>query len=543
MTVTIIFMSSDLYLTNGSSSFNPRVDEHQWVVQIRHILSQHLEDGDDNTDIPACIFNVPKALKSTKPECYTPQVVALGPYHSWRLELREMESYKLYSAKRMQKQLRSIIMFENLVEQTTMLEAKIRSYYHQYLDINSETLAWIMTIDSCFLLDFLQIYDTAESKMSPLVDYVRKRSTHNAILRDIVMVENQIPLFLLRKTLEYQMQSLELADDRLLSMLTVMCEDLFPFNMAADLPRVEISGCAHLLDFLYRMVVPGSEENSEPVEEAGDDQEQDHREEKVHVKLLCRLIGVLTHYMKRMILKLPWIVISNLPVFTLLKQPVEYLFNNQIRGQKEHENEGSSSRSVRNSTPPLMEEIAIPCVVELSRSGILFFPSDGDIRSISFNPKTNKFYLPTIKLDVNSEIILRNLVAYEASTAHGPLIFTRYTELMNGIIDTADDAKLLRKRGIILNHLKSDEEVANLWNGMSKSLRLTKVQFLDQTIEDVNRYHDSKLKVKAEKFIKAYVLNSWQFLAALFFLLLMTLQVSSYILNSSARTSRARHSE
>jgi hypothetical protein len=59
---------------------------------------------------------------------------------------------------------------------------------------------------------------------------------------------------------------------------------------------------------------------------------------------------------------------------------------------------------------------------------------------------------------------------------------------MNGIIDTENDAKILREKGIILNHLKSDKEVANMWNGMSKSLRLSRVQSMDKTIEDVTSF-------------------------------------------------------
>jgi hypothetical protein len=129
---------------------------------------------------------------------------------------------------------------------------------------------------------------------------------------------------------------------------------------------------------------------------------------------------------------------------------------------------------------------------------------------------------------VNTEVVLRNLVAYEASNASGPLVFTRYTELMNGIIDTEEDVKLLREKGIILNRLKSDEEVANLWNGMSKSIRLTKVPFLDKVIEDVNKYYNGRWTVKGGRFMRQYVFSSWQFLtllAAIFLLLLMTLEV------------------
>jgi hypothetical protein len=61
-----------------------------------------------------------------------------------------------------------------------------------------------------------------------------------------------------------------------------------------------------------------------------------------------------------------------------------------------------------------------------------------------------------IGIDVNSEILLRNLVACEASACTGPLVLARYVELMNGIIDTEEDARLLRERGKILNYLKSE---------------------------------------------------------------------------------------
>jgi hypothetical protein len=75
--------------------------------------------------------------------------------------------------------------------------------------------------------------------------------------------------------------------------------------------------------------------------------------------------------------------------------------------------------------------------------------------------------------------------------------------------------------------LKNDEEVANIWNGMSRSIRLTKVPFMDKVIEDVNKYHDGLFKVKVEKFMKQYVFSSWKLLrllASILFLLLAFLQ-------------------
>ena len=121
------------------------------------------------------------------------------------------------------------------------------------------------------------------------------------------------------------------------------------------------------------------------------------------------------------------------------------------------------------------------------------------------------------------QVILRNLVAYEASVAPGPLVFTRYTELMNGIIDTKEDVKLLRDSKIVLNHTKSDTDAAELWNGMSRSVRLTRVAFMDKVIEDVNKYHNSRWRVKTKKFMAKYVLGSWPFLTFLATILLLVL--------------------
>ncbi|BBG99159.1 Plant protein of unknown function D, partial [Prunus dulcis] len=480
-----------------SSKTSTNFNEFQWVIQIQKTLEEELEyDG----EIPVSIFNVPKALLASDPDSYIPQEVAIGPYHYLRPELYEMERYKVAAAKRTQKQLQCL-KFQDLVEQLKKLEPRIRACYHKYLDFNGDTLGWMMAIAASFFLELLQIYGAKEG-----------RSAHHAILRDLVMLENQIPLFVSRRILELQFTSLEQADDLLLSMLMGLCKELSPFKVVdQDLPKIQVSECAHLLDFLYQMITPKLERGMEAAVELN----------KGPVRLLKKL---LVSGPVKVFFKLPWTILSNLPGFAMLKQPVSYLFSTQDKEETKPENENSSNSI---SKPPLIEEITIPSVSDLVKSGVRFVKTKGSLSTISFDPKTVTFYLPATSLDVNTEVILRNLVAYEVSNASGPLVLTRYTELMNGIIDTEEDVKLLREKGIILNRLKSDEEVAKVWNGMSKSIRLTKVPFLDKAIEDVNKYYNGRWKVKMTKFMKVYVFGSWQFLAVLaglLLLLLMTLQ-------------------
>ncbi|KAK1581261.1 hypothetical protein Q3G72_004342 [Acer saccharum] len=549
-------MSMSMSFKNPHSHF----DEHGWVINIRRTLEEELES---DTEIPVSIFNVPKTLMSTDPDSYTPQEVAIGPYHYWRPQLYEMERYKLAAAKRTQRHLHNDcstdLKFDHVVDQLLMLVLKIRASYHKFLNFSNEMLAWMMAIDASFLLEFLQIYAVKQGKLVPssgstssmshLVDYAGTKSAHNAILRDMLMLENQIPLFVLRKMLQVQYPtSLELADNLLQAMLIGFCDEVSPFKLTKADNKVvqQVSEAAHLLDFLYGTIVPKPErpcnvtemdqiiQNGESSE---DGDEQTFSGDSTNVKkFFTELWKILSHLNKgpirlvKIFFKLPWKILSKLPGFQILSQLLP-----QVKEDMKDENESSNLNNDANK-PPLVEEITIPSVTDLAKSQVRFSSSNGDISTISFDAKTVTLYLPTISLDMNTEVVLRNLVAYEASNASGPLVFTRYTELMNGIIDTEEDVKLLREKGIILNRLKSDAEAANLWNGMSKSLRLTKVPVIDKVIEDVNKYYNGRWNVKLGKYMKIYVFSSWQFLtllATLLLLLLMTLQSVCSVYNCS----------
>ncbi|XP_028768485.1 putative UPF0481 protein At3g02645 [Neltuma alba] len=475
-----------LFRPTFSNEFNKSdIDELRWVIHIRQTLEEELDEEDDGEFLES-IFNVPKSLMTIDPDSYIPKQIAIGPYHCWRPQLRDTERAKLAATKRLQKKLQISLNLEHLVDQLRKYEHRIRAYYHKYLNFNGETLVWMMVIDASFLLEFLQ-----EGRV---MDYGWRKLGHNEILRDILMLENQIPLFVLRKVLELKLSSIESADDMLLAMLIGFFKEISPFKtIKENFPEIyQVSQFAHLLDFLYNMTVPKLEEQPNMI-----DFDDHNRDMEGNEKSIVRyaLIGMIKH-------------------------SLEYLFFSEEKEQQKPE-------IVDLKQPPLMEEIVIPCVTELSNSGICFSPTNGAIQRIRFDAETTTLHLPTIAIDINSQVLLRNLVAYEASIACGPLVFTRYTEFMNGIIDSGEDAKILREKGIVLNHLNSDEQVANLWNGMGRSIELTKVPFLDKVIEDVNEYYNGRMSVKAWRFMKLYVFDSWQcltFLVVVFIFILMFLQ-------------------
>ncbi|KAK4413970.1 hypothetical protein Salat_2809800 [Sesamum alatum] len=535
---------------------NPNFDEKQWVIQIRRALDEELEE---ETETPVRIFNVPRPLLAIHPDSYIPQQVAIGPYHYTRPEIREMERYKLAAARRNQKDFQNLKL-QRLVDRLVEFEPSIRACYNKYLNLNGETLAWMMAVDASFLFEFLQVCavkqgkettmtNVVSSRLSYLVGLAGNKAAHNAILRDISMLENQIPLFVLRKLLELQFSSSEKADETLFRMLIGLCEELSPFEMVEeDLPNVfQVRDCAHLLDALYLLCVPKLEripnKSSESVEECCAATSDDHHDKGRLRRAWSKVFNFQAplNFIKKivfskpvkMIVKSPLMILSNLPMLRVIKEPLKN-FVSSLDDEDDEKDEGGSTKNSSTHKPPLLEEIKIPSVTGLAKAGVRFEPTEGGISTITFDNKNVVLYLPSISLDVNSEVVLRNLVAYEACSAPGPLVLARYVELMNGIIDTEEDAKFLRERGIIRNHLKSDEEVADLWNGMTKCIRLTKVAFLDKVIEDVNRYHSGVWKVKCGKYMKKYVFGSWRFLtflAAILMVLLMALQAFCSVYN------------
>ncbi|XP_037465421.1 putative UPF0481 protein At3g02645 [Triticum dicoccoides] len=524
------------FVRAAAANAGVELDESRWVSEVR----RRMEAVAEELGAVAMVFDVPRLLRSTRPEAYTPQHFALGPYHYQRPGLRDMERYKLAAAKRAEQLFAPHHTFDHLVQNFVGMQDKIRAPYHRFLELNEQTLSWMMAIDTCFLLDFLEKYhvDKATDLVSSSPNWI------NATVRDAMMLENQIPLFLFTAALQLRHGSEEAAADAMRVVLDRFIRDVCPIKTNTPALTGDIAEHGHLLELLYHFLVPASavsaQQNAAKLPplvpevaislDAHGAVEEQQVPDTDKVQQACMQVSSLdvppARFIKNLITK-PMSLVSSLPGWIVGKVPQlsgvaqllgKLMASTDVAALLKGVNLGTIIKS------PLAQEIMIPSVAQLAACGVRFLPAPEGVAGIAFDAATATLTLPVLHLDSNTDVILRNLVAYETAAVRGPLVLARYTELMNGIIDTPRDVKILTGCGIIVNGMKSNKEAADMWNGMCRAVRPSKAPLLDCVITEVNAHRNRSAAVRARKMLKRYVFRSWKVLTLLatVVLLLMT---------------------
>ncbi|OEL19460.1 putative UPF0481 protein [Dichanthelium oligosanthes] len=526
----------------ADTEFEEQTDEEvRWVFRVQRSLEQTPEA----LGAPAKVFNVPHTLRDTKPEAYAPHFFALGPYHQARPELMDMERFKLAGAKRLEMLFTGGRKMEHLMVsfQDDGIEQKIRSTYHRTLSQSRRTLAWMMAIDACFLLDFIENYHRHES-----TDVVSSSANWiNAVVRDAMMLENQIPLFVFAKALELRHATRREAAKALHAIVDRFIKDVSPIKISHKQHNAigDLSKHAHLLELLYHFLVPDAtivddnnsgDHEQEPQPTADEELIISHDDDivmplqdqagydtmKQAFSQASSLNIAPVRFIKKNLISRPMALVSTLSGKIARKAPAlaalvpvigKLVLSVDVEAQLNTTDQQGAEGGLVDA--PRADEIHVPSVEQLARCGVRFTQTQEGIAGIGFDRATATLRLPVIVLDANTEVVLRNLVAYEAVAVRGPLALARYTELMNGIVDTSKDVKILRRSRVVVSHMKSNKDAAGMWNGMARATRLSKVPRIDAVIAAVNAHRGRSAAVRAQKLLKKYVFRSWKMLTLL----------------------------
>ena len=226
------------------------------VIEIREIV----ERPEIQSSTQCRIYKVPRQLRKWKEEAYTPQVVSIGPFHHKNKRLKAMEEHKERYFRSFVK--RSAIKLEYLVGIIREMEESIRGCYEETINLTSDRFVKMILVDASFILELLF---KCSSKSLTSDDPMAVEPRANAVRLDLLLLENQLPFFVIEKLHQLAFSSLCNSDPRLSNYgdLVQLSLNYFRdpcFKFRHDHPNVKIE---HFTDLLRTYQIPPLERRPE----------------------------------------------------------------------------------------------------------------------------------------------------------------------------------------------------------------------------------------------------------------------------------------
>ncbi|GAA0183777.1 hypothetical protein LIER_31131 [Lithospermum erythrorhizon] len=404
---------------------------------------------------------------------YDPLVVSLGPYHHGKLELQLAQRYKSTAVQLfVSRSGQTIEFFQNKILE--VIDDVRSCYFEGSTDNFSDSeLAEMMLQDSCFLLNYIELCkgsdDIRKTRIYTSMINHLDRLTLNLTLRDLFLLENQIPysILTLLMYLRYGTSKGEAMLSKFISG-TIFGDERERMKFSLDRqPPV------HLLD-AYRQVL---------VAECLDINNQQ----------------------------------TNSYISSRFEPFRRKLFGNK---QKDENNEeGHNAYLFRSLT-------------DLKTKGVRFKLSNSySLRDIKF--ASYCFYaelqLPYWCVSIYTKVFFSNMIAYEnCLEAHTSSVVTAYVSFMKALIQNSNDVKLLRERKIIVNQFGSDEEALQVFDDLN-SFALGELDnwVFEEVKKKIHQHCNSKSRTWMEELIHTYFRSPWTtiaFIAAVFLLCLAFIQ-------------------
>ncbi|KAK1422383.1 hypothetical protein QVD17_25470 [Tagetes erecta] len=177
-----------------------------------------------------------------------------------------------------------------------------------------------------------------------------------------------------------------------------------------------------------------------------------------------------------------------------------------------------------------------PSAVELDRAGVNFkrvrdteWPLVMEVKSRRLPCFSLSWGKPTLimpVLDINdfTELVLKNLIAYEQFSENVTQYITSYAMAMDMLIDTEEDIAKLVESKVVVNHIGSNQEAADMINNICKEVAYRDFFYFEQWME-LNRHYNSYWSINMAWLRRTYFNNPWNIIALLAGILLFVLTV------------------
>ncbi|OAY55398.1 UPF0481 protein At3g47200 [Manihot esculenta] len=169
------------------------------------------------------------------------------------------------------------------------------------------------------------------------------------------------------------------------------------------------------------------------------------------------------------------------------------------------------------------------CATELKDAGIKFKSAVERNNLFDIDFVNNTIKIPEIRIEDNTECVLRNLIAYEQLTSStSPKYFTDYMVFMDRLINSKRDVELLCPQGIIDNWKGDDESIAILFNKLGEQVFYGGNLYTD-IVNNINEHCKKRRNLWMAKFRHDYFQSPWSFISVLAAIMLLLLAMTQTV--------------
>ncbi|XP_015170502.1 putative UPF0481 protein At3g02645 [Solanum tuberosum] len=200
---------------------NAEIEEKRKVdhlsSSINEIMDEMFEDLDKSSIKSRSIFKVNVRLRESNSDAYTPKMVSIGPYHKKNPQLDPMEMYKLLYLRRFLQ--RKKLDVKSCISELQKLKEEALKCYDVIEELgNDSQFCQMLLLDGCFVVEFIR----ERCEMCPKGEDKIININDNYIFRDLMLLENQLPFFVLN-----QLHDMTKQDDEL--PLAILVNKVFTF--------------------------------------------------------------------------------------------------------------------------------------------------------------------------------------------------------------------------------------------------------------------------------------------------------------------------
>ncbi|XP_045807907.1 UPF0481 protein At3g47200-like [Trifolium pratense] len=426
------------------------------------------------------IQRVPQHLRDRKKfkQHYSPKLVSIGPIHHGNENLKLGEKYKLVWAAQYIKDYTVCTpqdLHKKIVDNINILK---RLFADDVLSLTGvslegfssldEKLSWMLFVDGCSLLNIL------------LCNADLKDDHDILVTMDVLLLENQLPYLVLKLLWKNDDQHDELID--IMKNFLKYTDWATPENETKSDNSVTPDNNMTLRSVRSRIQACFSVLNKKKEEE----EQQQQQQHSVSIQNESELPAHLLDFQRKII----------------LTKSSSKTKGNQDKKSSKKNTEMITYRNIQD-----LRAVGIKLKSSTTRS-----PKDIDFREGWF---AAKLILPEIVVGDTTMVSFLNLIAYEmCPDFENNYGISSFVAFMDSLIDYPEDVRKLRSEGILLNHLGSDEEVANLFNIISMDLVFDSKTYC-QVTEKIHKHYCHKYKTWIALGIHTYFKNPWTFIAFL----------------------------